>query len=577
MRRPDTPASPTILAPGAPVLGLGLVAAVALVYLPALRGGFVFDDVPLIAENAALTSGSLWALLLQRWPPDDTPLVFATWWVEWRLWGADPLGFHAVNVALHALTALLLWRVLHRLGVPGAWLGALLFGLHPVAVESAAWISEGKNTLSGALFLATALLWLDAEGLGASTGGAPEPTWRRAPYAASLMVFVLALGAKASVVMLPVALAAVTLLRGGRNRPRLARLLPYFALSLLAGGLTVWHHTQYAFGDAGAPSRGLGERLGGAGWALLTYQQTALAPVGLGFVYAEWPIARTSPMFFAPLAATLALAATLLLLRARPWAAWLLRALGYHALLVAPVLGLFSMSYFGVGPISNHLQYLALMGPAGLGGAMVARIAVVRPTWARLVGAALALTFGAITFQRAQAFQSDVTLWQHAVREAPRSVFASKQLALSLLEAGRTTEGLAALERLGSRTDAPFEAARARSMAAMLQGRYDEAVRHALDAQRLTPDRAFARDLGRGLVKARRPELAVVTLEPLVQSDPRDAEARYWLGSAWVAQKQCARAEAVLSDGLLLLPKNDRLREALSHVRGLLDGPACHP
>ncbi|HZR79211.1 MAG TPA: hypothetical protein VFA58_08380, partial [Chthoniobacterales bacterium] len=132
------------------LFALILIAATALAYLPAWNGKPVWDD------QAHLTAPYLRSAegLLAIWTrPGATqqyyPLVHSVFWIEQKLWGDSVLGYHLVNILLHALGAILLFRILQRLNIPGAWLAAGFFALHPVQVESVAWISELKNTLSG--------------------------------------------------------------------------------------------------------------------------------------------------------------------------------------------------------------------------------------------------------------------------------------------------------------------------------------------------------------------------------------------------------------------------------------------
>src|SRR5687767_5411298 len=132
-----------------------IVTLTALAYLPAFGAGFIWDDPDYILNNPTLRSPEG---LARMWTdrhalPQWYPLVHTTFWVEYQLWGTNPAGYHAVNVALHALSAIVLWRLLKRINLPGAWLAACLFAVHPVHVESVAWVTERKNVLSGLLYL----------------------------------------------------------------------------------------------------------------------------------------------------------------------------------------------------------------------------------------------------------------------------------------------------------------------------------------------------------------------------------------------------------------------------------------
>ena len=146
-------------APQARILAAAaLIVITILVYLPAMRGGFIWDDREMAIDSPIVKSPTgLYDIWFTQKLPEYHPMSYSVFWAEWRLWGENPAGYHVVNILIHAVNVVLLWLVLRKLRIPGSWLAALLFGVHPVAVASAAWIAEIKNTLSMFFYLVAVL------------------------------------------------------------------------------------------------------------------------------------------------------------------------------------------------------------------------------------------------------------------------------------------------------------------------------------------------------------------------------------------------------------------------------------
>src|SRR5262249_2420136 len=217
------------------LFGLVLIVATTLAYQPCWRGGLIWDD-DLYLKNAK--SASLTEIWLR--PPNTQqyhPLVGTVFWTENKLWDDSMLGRHLLNIFLHAFAALLLFKILEQLKVPGAWLAAAIFALHPVQVESVAWLVELKNTLSGFLFFATILvyLWFDQ-------------SRSKLPYAAALLVFLFGILAKSIVATFPLVILIVLWWKRGRIEWRrdLFPLVPFFPLAACAGILTAWMEQNFA-------------------------------------------------------------------------------------------------------------------------------------------------------------------------------------------------------------------------------------------------------------------------------------------------------------------------------------------
>src|SRR5262249_45486376 len=144
--------------------------------------------------------------------PQYYPLVFTSFWIENKLWGLRPLGFHLVNVLLHAANAILVWRILKRLEVRGALVVGAIFALHPVHVESVAWVTERKNMLSGLFYLLTLRAWLRWDSIDA------DRKWQW--YTLSLILFICALLSKSVTATLPAVILVIIWWKRGRNSAR---------------------------------------------------------------------------------------------------------------------------------------------------------------------------------------------------------------------------------------------------------------------------------------------------------------------------------------------------------------------
>ncbi len=240
-----------------PALAIALGIFTVIVYLPIFQGKFVIDDYRLITGNPMVkASDGLYRFWFTTDALDYYPLTSSLWWLEWRAWGNHATGYHVLNVLLHAANAILVWMVLRRLKIPGAWLAALVFAVHPVNVATAAWISEQKNTLSMLLAVVAALLWLRFY---------DEGRWRW--YGFSLAAFLLALLSKTAVVMLPVVLLGCVWWTRGRVRWRDVWCgVPFFVVSLVLGLITIWFQYHRAMGEAVVGTDGFAFRLAAAGW-----------------------------------------------------------------------------------------------------------------------------------------------------------------------------------------------------------------------------------------------------------------------------------------------------------------------
>jgi hypothetical protein len=419
--------------PGAALLAL----AAALVYLPAMRGGFIWDDDSLLTENPAVkTINGLYAIWFGNWQMDYIPLTLSSFWVEWHLWGMHAAGYHIVNVLLHAANAVLLWRVLKRLDVPGSWLAALLFAVHPVCAASVAWIAERKNTLSMFFYLLSLIWFLRFDETVHSPVKNGNP--RRLLWC-SLAAFFLALLAKSSVAVLPaVLLLFVWWRRGQVTRRDLGRCVPFFVLAVLMALAAAAIQSRAVRGGVGVIHDSLWVRLIGGSWAVWFYLGKIALPTGLTMIYPRWEIEPRAAISYLP---GLLFAGMLFVFwRWRGgWGRPFLFAFGYFTVALAPALGMVDMAFFSSSRVADHFQYLALPGILALIAALARHK---RPAGTALAASLAAAALGFLTWQHAQVLADGRRLWEDNLAKNPNSWKVCMNLNDVLLREGKTDEAI---------------------------------------------------------------------------------------------------------------------------------------
>ena len=419
--------------------GIAIVAMTLAAYVPAMRGGFIWDDTDYVLNNQTLRSveglGRIWFELGAT--RQYYPLVFTTFWMEYRVWGLAPFGYHAVNVVLHAIAAVLLWRVLRFLAVPGAWPAAALFALHPVHVESVAWITERKNVLSTVLYFGAALAYL-RYALG------PQRRSTVALYAAAIVLYIAALLSKSVTCSLPAALLLV--LWWQRDRFKWAdgvRLAPFLLAGVVSGWLTVWME-KVSVGAAGeAWNLSFMDRCAVAGRALWFYAGKLLWPSNLTFVYPRWPLGVWWHVGLA--AAAVAVMIGLWLARRRVGRGPLV-AVSFFAGTLFPALGFFDVYPMQYSFVADHFQYLASVGLLVLFcavGTLVLRRLGRGAVWpGAVVTGAILGTAGFLTFQHGRVYADIETLWRDTIAKNSTAWMAHNNLGNELFSQGRIHEAI---------------------------------------------------------------------------------------------------------------------------------------
>ena len=536
-----------------------LVAAVLVAYAPAMVAGYVWDDDAHVTANETLRST---AGLRRMWSepkalPQYYPLVHTTFWIERRLWGDEPQGYHVVNVVLHAGNALLLAAALRRLRVQGAWITALLFALHPVHVESVAWISERKNVLSTLFYLAALLSFLWYFGIERAETERVERPARR--YALGTGLYLCALLAKTVTCSLPAALVLVLWWKRGRlARQELFALVPLFVAGVLFAALTAWLERHHVGAAGEAWNLTFPERLLVAGRALVFYASKLVWPAELSFNYPRWSLDPRAVLPYLPPLATVSVLAILWWARRRIGRGPLVATL-FFAVTLFPALGFVDVYPMRYSFVADHFQYLASAGLLAVCGAGLAR-------WRGrqagvLVPAALAVALvvlGVMTSARARTFHDEETLWRDTLEKNPASFLAHNNLGLLL---GRRGLAAQAEEHYRQALHANPEFAPAEynlGNALTAQGRADEALTHYERAARIAPDDPKAHyNLGNALAQGERRREAIEHYEAALMLRPDFSMAR--------AALRAARYELVD-----LLIREERFAEAAEELREVL-------
>ena len=538
-----------------------IFSAVIVAYLPALSGGLLWDDAGHVTRSELRSLAGLSRIWFEFGATQQYyPVLHSAFWVEHLVWGDSTLGYHLLNVFLHAASACLFGLLLHQLKIPAAWLAAFLFALHPVCVESVAWISEQKNTLSTVFYLTAALAYLHYDA-------------QRRPrlYALASGLFVLALLTKTVTASLPAALLVLAWWKRGRLdwRRDVLPLLPWFALAL-GSGLVTAHFERELIGAQGADfdlsivQRGLL-----AGRIFWFYLGKLAWPADLIFIYPRWTIeANDAWQWLFPLGA-------LALLSGLIW--WARRQRGplTAALLFAgtlfPVLGFVNVFPFLFSYVADHFQYLASLAAFALSAVGLNRISARLPRWGRLTAAAALLsTLGALTWTQCGLYQNLFTLYETTLNRNPDCWMAHNNLAIALAGANRVADAIPHLEA-AIRLKPDYAPAENNLGDDLLQlNRATEALPHLQRAVALRPDYAEAhRNLGVALAMDGKTLAAIPHFERAVQLKPNYAEAELSWAIAVMLTSGLPAAVAHFERAIALDPQS--AEPAFTYGRALME------
>ena len=595
MSLPSPPATSRARSAAGDILAAGVTGLLGLlVYGPAMRGAFLWDD------PAHITRAGLQSLegLRRIWfvagaTQEYYPLLHSAFWFEHRLWGEAPAPYHLTNIFLHVASGCLLAFLLRRIWVtpsgaravpPGAeWLAAALFVVHPVCVESVAWITEQKNTLSTFLYLLSALCYLEF-----------SDRRKALVYALALVLFCLALAAKTATVTLPAALLVVLWWQHGRLdwRRDVRPLLPWFVIAVAAGLLTSWVERHWVGAELVVPDLSLGQSTLLAARIVWFYLGKLLWPAGITFFYPLWNVAAEASGWIGALVAGLAATAALWFYRDRsrgPLAVWLL-----YAGTLFPVLGFFKVFAFSFSYVADHFQYLAIpvaMTAVAAGFFQgLARLPALPRLVAPLLAGVLVLGLTFVSRDYSRLYRDDETLFRANIARNPQSWMGHHILAhVASGDPARREEAIALYrEALRLKADNPDSLAALAALLVQQPGHRDEAIALFQEALRLRPQFAEAHNgLANELVEAPgrldeavehyntaitlRPKFALVRAnlaQALARIPGREEEALGAFAEALALMPAHAASHFHLANLLARLP--GREREAIPHFEEVL-------
>jgi protein O-mannosyl-transferase len=599
-----------------------LIAIVFIAYAQVFRAGFIWDDESHLTRNPCVI-GPLG--LKEIWTSTQAvyyPLVLTTFWALHKFVGLNPLPYHALNVLLHAASAILLWRVLKLLHVRGGWLGAALWALHPVMVQSVAWVTELKNTQSCLFYLLSIFFFLKWQKQGELSErwnvALPKAGGNRRSlmlFSLSLLFFIVATLSKPSVVMLPFVLAlCIWWMRGKLRWSDTLAVAPFAVISALASAWTIWEQKFHARALGPDWAQTLPERFIIAGRAIWFYLGKLIWPHPLIFIYPRWEIHSTQLLAWLPLLGALGLLAFTWSVAARrrfesadmsaraqaPWGRAIFFAAAYYVVSLFPILGFFSVFFFRYSFVSDHFQYLASMGPLALVGAGIASFGIhlwetpgelegtafAKASWTLRqapffgVCAALLVLLGFLTWRQTPEYRDLNALYAATLKKNPGCWMAHYNLGIVLSEQHATDQAIdhyrQAITLRADYAEAHYNLARL----LVEQGQFDEAIDHYQEDVEINPADAEAQNnLGVTLFGMGRVEDAIAHYRKALEVRPDYAEASCNLANALIATGDFDGAIARYSACLSAIPDQPEAQYNLASAllrQGRVDEAIIH-
>lgn len=557
------------------VIGFLLFIAVLAAYQPSWNGVPIWDDDAHITRPDLRSFGGLARIWTQLGATAQYyPLAHTVFWIEYHLWGESILGYHLINIFLHFLSALLLVCILRRLAIPGAWFIAAIFTLHPVQVESVAWITELKNTLSGVFFFSTMLVYLRF-----------NSERKRKLYIFAIVLFILGLMSKSVIATLPVSLLVVFWWKRGKIdwKNDIVPLLPFFVVGIAYGLFTAWVERKFIGAQGDEFTFTIIERFLIAGRAIWFYLSKIFVPVNLTFIYPRWNVSQAVWWQYLFPVAVLILVGLLWTFRNRSRAP--LAASLFFSAALFPVLGFFNVYPFRYSFVADHFQYLACIGPVGLLAAGIEWVfrfidknlrRFIRP----MIYIIILLALSVLTMKQSSMYTDAEILYRTTIKKNPVCWMAYDNLGVILENSNRTDESMSLYRKALEIKPNDPEAYNNLGNALFQTGRIDEAMNHFQKALKINPKYPDAHNnLGILLEKKGRIDEAIDQYRKALEFNSNLSEAHKNLGTLLAKIGQSDEAMVHLMKALQINPNYDAVHNALGVLlssSGQTDGAIIH-
>ena len=543
-----------------------LVVVTMLAYHPAWNGGVLWDDEAHIGGPELRTLDGLRRIwFVPRTTQQYYPVLHTSFWVQQKLWGDSTTGYHFVNLLLHIGCAVLVLKILRFLRIPGAELAAIIFALHPVNVETAAWISERKNTLSGVFGLAATLSYLRFD----------ESRSRRS-YAFAIGWFLLGLLSKTAIVTLPLGWLVIFWWKRGTISLRrdVVPVAPFLFLSAAAGLMTSWvEHGNLAY-KARTLDLSLVDRCLIAGRAFWFQLSKLLWPSDLMFVYPRWDInAGVWWQYLFPIAVLVLL---VILWSLRRWSRAPLAGVLVYILLLLPSLGFLNIYFFLYSFVADHWQYLACVGiitPCASGIVLLTERLKGGRAWLEpAVTLVIAGVLFVLTSQQSRMYSDIETLYRTTISRNPACWMAQVNLGNILYKANRIPEAMDLFNQASQIR--PAVAHYSLGNALLEKGRASEAIEEYQKALRIDPDYTEAHsNLGSALLLSGRMSEAIDQYEDALRNNPAAAEVHNNLGNALLHAGRASEAIDHFRQALRMNPNSVSAHNNLGAALAQIDRP----